>query len=120
MSRSMRTAFPIGASLIVAALALAWPGFAAAQELPCAGVSDFPCSYQLRALELQKVPPVFKLQARVAQAKLPVGEGLFSTVVVKLLRGLWFGEAWSAHLLEVAVRTRVLGREPGPLVARTM
>jgi|GEM_PF-1334483 len=58
-----------------------------AEDVTCDGVSDFPCSYQLRDLRLQKVPSVFKFQARVSQAKLPIGEGVFNTVYVKLLRG---------------------------------
>lgn len=60
-----------------------------AQAVICSGLSDeeFPCSYQIEAVGLQPVPALFKLQARVAQAKLPVGEGLFDAVVVKLLSG---------------------------------
>lgn len=72
-------------------LALAGAGGAAhAQNTPeirCDGVSDFPCGYQLDAVRLQKVPATMKVQAVVAQSKLPIGEGLFTTVYVKLLRG---------------------------------
>ena len=60
---------------------------AQAEEVTCDGTTDFPCSYQLKDLQLQKVPSVFKFQARVSQAKLPLGEGVFNTVYVKLLRG---------------------------------
>lgn len=77
---------------------LAWilgpgAGFATAaraQEIPeivCDGPDDFPCGYQLDALRLRKVPATLKVQARVAQSKLPIGEGLFTTIHVKLLRG---------------------------------
>jgi ABC-2 type transport system permease protein len=31
------------------------------------------------------------------------------TYVVKLLRGLWFGETWGQHLLETAVLLGILG-----------
>jgi hypothetical protein len=68
---------------------LSTPTLLRAQAVTCSGLSDdaFPCSYQIEELGLQRVPAVFKLQARVAQAKLPVGEGEFSAVVVQVLRG---------------------------------
>lgn len=72
--------------LALATLLLA-PSRADAQDVVCDNTGDFPCSYQIKDLKLQKVPPVFKFQARVSQAKLPIGEGLFTTVYVKLLRG---------------------------------
>ena len=60
-----------------------------AQSVTCSGLADdaFPCSYQIEEVALQRTPAVFKLQARVAQSKLPDGEGEFSAVVVKILRG---------------------------------
>jgi hypothetical protein len=60
---------------------------ASAQEVACDGVEDFPCSFQGEAVSLQKVPAIFKFQSRVSQAKLPLGEAVFETVFVKILRG---------------------------------
>ena len=59
------------------------------QAQTCDGIAPdkFPCGYAIADLAVQRVPALFKLQARVAQAKLPVGEGTFATVVVKLVRG---------------------------------
>lgn len=47
----------------------------------------YPCNYQIQELQLQPSPGVFKFQARVSQAKLPVGEGNFARVIVKVVRG---------------------------------
>jgi len=71
--------------VLLAATLIAVP--VAAQEISCDNTSEYPCGYQLRNIELQKVPPIFKFQSRVSQAKLPIGEGLFQTVLVKVLRG---------------------------------
>ncbi len=77
----------LGAAILVLLLC---PVSLRAQDSPeqsCDNVGQFPCGYQLRDVALQKVPPVFKFQARVSQAKLPIGEGTFNRVFVKLLRG---------------------------------
>jgi hypothetical protein len=55
-----------------------------AQEVACEDDADFPCGLQIEEVAVQKVPTIFKFQARVSQAKLPVGDGEFSTVYVKL------------------------------------
>ncbi len=73
-------------------LALCAPlGGAIAQEFPCTASGDeavaFPCGFEVQQLALQKAPTLVRLQARVAQAKLPLGDQTFSTVVIKLLRG---------------------------------
>ena len=75
--------------LIVLIGLLSSPTLVHAQAMACSGLSGdaFPCSYQIDEIGLARVSAVFKLQARVAQAKLPVGEGEFSTVVVQVLRG---------------------------------
>jgi hypothetical protein len=73
---------------------LAWMGAlfvvappASAQEISCDDTESYPCGYQLKDVELQRVPQRLKFQARVSQAKLPIGKGTFATIVVKLLRG---------------------------------
>jgi hypothetical protein len=61
-----------------------------AQERPdlrCDSLDDFPCTVQLDGLPLKKIPSLLKVQANVAQAGLPIGEGLFTNVFVKLIRG---------------------------------
>lgn len=60
---------------------------ALAAQLNCDNNNTFPCGIQLENLGLQKVPTVFKFQARVSQAKLPIGKGTFGEVIVKLLEG---------------------------------
>jgi cytoskeletal protein CcmA (bactofilin family) len=70
-----------------AALTLGLPRSAAAQEVVCDSLADFPCSLQVEEVALQKVPARLKFQARVSQAKLPIGEGLFETLTVNLLSG---------------------------------
>ncbi|MFT7582268.1 MAG: hypothetical protein ACI9MR_003950 [Myxococcota bacterium] len=73
--------------LAVGLIGIADPGPAAAQTLTCENGDTFPCGLQIVAGRLQKVPAVFKFQARVSQAKLPIGQGVFSEVIVKLLAG---------------------------------
>lgn len=53
----------------------------------CDGAGEFPCGFQIEDVGLQPVPQVFKFQARISQAKLPVGSGLFNRVLVNLKRG---------------------------------
>ncbi|PKN56105.1 MAG: hypothetical protein CVU56_17875 [Deltaproteobacteria bacterium HGW-Deltaproteobacteria-14] len=79
----------VAAGALALTLALAGPASAAAPPptLTCENGDTFPCGIQLETGDLQKVPAVFKFQARVSQAKLPIGQGLFSEVIVKLLAG---------------------------------
>jgi hypothetical protein len=90
---------------------VALPSPAAAQDIDCSGAGEFPCNLQLEDIGLQKVPAVFKFQSRVSQAKLPVGEGVFQSVIVKLLRGT---EALCLEQFEnVQVRDSVLNLSIG-------
>jgi cysteine-rich repeat protein len=73
-------------AVAIVAMILAAPGLRA-QEVTCDNTTDFPCGFQIEALSLQKAPALFQFQSRVAQAKLPLGDATFQTVVVKLLRG---------------------------------
>ena len=79
----------IGALAVAAgALALsAGPGAARAQDVACGPGGDLPCGYEIREVALQRVPRVLKFQARVSQARLPVGQGLFPRLTVNLKRG---------------------------------
>ena len=60
------------------------PAFA--QDVVCAP-GTHPCGYQIHDAALQRVPLTLKYQARVSQAQLPIGEGLFRKVIVNLKRG---------------------------------
>ena len=42
------------------------------------------CTFQLQDNQIQKVPPVFKFQSRISQAKFPVGNAEFSQLVIKV------------------------------------
>jgi len=82
----MRAKLFVAPLFITLGLLAASPG-ATAQTLTCEKGDTFPCGLQIEAGNLQKVPAVFKFQARVSQAKLPIGQGVFSEVIVKLLAG---------------------------------
>lgn len=82
-----------------------------AGDIDCNQASDFPCSFEIEALDLQKVPAVLKFQAQVSQAKLPRGEGRFGTIFVKLLRGV--DEVCVEELHDVLVKDGVLNIEIG-------
>ena len=87
------------------------PRAARAQAVTCDDVAEFPCGFQIRDVALQRVPALFKLQARVAQAKLPIGQGLFQVIVVKLLQGT--NVLCMEQFNDVQVRESVLNLEIG-------
>lgn len=70
---------------------LGWVGWmSAAQAAPdilCDNTGQFPCGFQIKDVGLQPVPGMLKFQARVSQAKMPVGDGVFNHVFVNLKRG---------------------------------
>jgi ABC-2 type transport system permease protein len=88
------------------------------------GLAMFSCGYLIASLAqgartAQVIgmvifyPMMFLSGAGIPLEVLPAGVRTVSnilplTYVVKLLRGLWVGEAWSAHLLEVTVLAGVL------------
>ena len=75
------------AAALLGASALGVSSTATAQTVACAEDESFPCSNQAEGVQLQRVPSLMKFQARVSQAKLPVGEAVFNTIIVKLIRG---------------------------------
>ncbi len=77
---------PLLAALTVALLATLTGTPAGAQDVVCSP-GDFPCGYQVHDVALARVPRLLHYQARVSQAQLPVGEGLFRKVLVNLKRG---------------------------------
>ena len=82
-SSSLRSAVTSIALLVAVAL----PRLASAQEVRCDESDDHRCTYGIRGVSVPEVRPIFNLQARVAQARLPLGEARFPVVVVKVLRG---------------------------------
>jgi len=74
---------PVVASTLLL-LATVWSAPADGQD-EC-GV-DTPCAFGIQDQALARVPDTFRFQARLSQAKLPVGERSFARVVVRLLRG---------------------------------
>ena len=73
-------------TLVVGLLGL-WPATGMAADVTCPDVGDFPCGVQLDGQALKRAPTLFRLQARVAQAGMQIGEAQFETVMVKVLRG---------------------------------
>ena len=71
----------------LALLLVMGPVVAEAQDVPCLDTTDFPCGFALPEVSLQRAPALLQFQSRIAQSKLPQGEAVLSTVVVKLLRG---------------------------------
>ncbi len=62
-------------------------GPALAQTLDCSDPSNFPCGLQIERAELVKAPPIFRVQARVAQLLQFVPLGVFDKVVVNVMHG---------------------------------
>ncbi|HET9955616.1 MAG TPA: hypothetical protein VFQ61_13975, partial [Polyangiaceae bacterium] len=61
---------------------------ASAQSTPdeCA-LAGKNCSFTISDNSIQKVPTLFKLQAQIAQAKIPVGDAVFTKLVVNIKSG---------------------------------
>jgi hypothetical protein len=85
---------------------------ASAQSAPdeCAAAGKN-CSFTISNNSLQKVPALFKLQAQISQAKIPVGDAVFTKLVVNVKSGstLLCTEPFS----QVRVRSGVLNLEIG-------
>lgn len=72
--------------LSLAIAGLLWMPIAHAGALTCTNNDTFPCG-DFTEYQFTKVPSVFKFQARVSQAKLPIGKGVFSEVIVNVKEG---------------------------------
>ena len=72
--------------LSLAIAGLVWMPVSHANELVCSNNDTFPCG-DFTEFQFTKVPSVFKFQARVSQAKLPIGKGVFSEVIVNVNEG---------------------------------
>ncbi len=84
-------------------------GPAAADQ--CFDEAGYSCTYEIEELPLQPVPPFFKFQSRISQAKLPVGDVTFSTIYVNVKRG--DAQLCSETFNNVMVRDSVLNLEIG-------
>ena len=97
-------------AVLAALIGLLVPGLSPADE-PCTGDPSFPCGVHLDQVGISRVPTLLKFQARVSQAKLPVGDGEFKTVYVKITDGA------EVHCVEeftdVQVRASVLNLNIG-------
>ncbi len=98
----------VGALLSLVAVHRARP---AAAQTPCG--ADLPCSFGIRGQQIAPVPATFRFQARLSQAKLPVGDREVARVVVRLKRGseVLCIEEFSEVRIESSVLDLVLGRE---------
>jgi hypothetical protein len=66
-----------------------YPALVQAQAAPppAACPADAPCDFQIEPSAIQRVPTTFKLQAKISQAKMPIGEAKFEKIFVNLLSG---------------------------------
>lgn len=69
------------------------------------------CTFTISNNSIQKVPTLFKLQAQISQAKVPLGEAVFPFVVVKLKNGN--AELCKEEFPQVQVNNGVLNLEIG-------
>ncbi len=84
-------------------------GPAAADQ--CLEKAGYSCTYEIEENPLQPVPPFFKFQSRISQAKLPVGDVTFSTIYVNVKRG--DAQLCQETFNNVMVRDSVLNLEIG-------
>jgi hypothetical protein len=96
------------AALMTAALSPA----SYAQDVRCDEVSDFPCTYDVREVQVIRAAPVLKFQARMAQSGLALTDTTFSALFVKLLRGT--ETICLEQFKNVAVVDGVINLEIGP------
>ena len=81
----------------------------------CSTSSSYQCTFDFEEYAVQKAPSVFKFQARISQAKFPVGSATFSTLVVKVEKNdgaVLCQEQFS----DVMVRDSVLNLEVGRMM----
>jgi len=69
------------------------------------------CSFTISNNSIQKAPTLFKLQAQIAQAKVPVGDAVFSKLVVNVKSGVT--QLCTETFAQVRVRSGVLNLEIG-------
>ncbi len=97
--------------IMLALLSLS-PRPATADQRVCAPGEAWPCGLQIEEVGLSEVPSVFHLQARISQAQLPVGEGLFGKVFVQVKQGNT--ALCTQAFTDVRVTAGVMNLEIGP------
>jgi hypothetical protein len=109
---SAKTASLLFALVAVLASAVVRPGLAHA-EILCdpSEETEYACTFEIEDPGIQRVPGLLKFQARISQAKLPVGDAVLNQVTVNLvnLQGTQCTEKFSG----VRVRNSVLNLEIG-------
>ncbi len=80
---------------------------------PCT-VSGKACKFGISNTNIEKVTPLFKLQAQISQAKIPVGDAVFSKLNVNILSGAT--QLCTEAFSDVKVRSGVLNLEVGRAV----
>lgn len=85
------------------ALSLGLPFIAAT---PAHAQATFPIGFAVDTYAIERVPPELKFQARISQARMPVGEGQFPKLVVKLKSN--GNEVCSQEFANVSVKDSVL------------
>jgi hypothetical protein len=89
-----------------------WRDQAEAQSNPAECVSaGMNCSFTISEKSIQKAPTLFKLQAQISQAKIPLGDAKFSSLSVKVKSGNT--ELCTERFTGVNVRGGVLNLEIG-------
>jgi hypothetical protein len=73
---------------------------------------EYPCSYEIANPGIQRVPGLLKFQARISQAKLPVGDAVLADVEVHLIDAVGDRKC-SESFSGVRVRNSVLNLEIG-------
>lgn len=94
-------------------LAIPFMGRALGQTAPadeCASTGKS-CTFTISNNTIQKVPTLFKLQAQISQAKMPLGDAVFTKIMVKVKSGTT--ELCSEPFNQVRVRSGVLNLEIG-------
>lgn len=102
--------FRVLTGLLLAGLLWAAPLPAGAQAFDCSLDAALPCALQLEDLRVQKAPRSFRFQARVSQAKLPLGNGELD-VTVQIMRGDQV--LCTEDFADVLVRASVINLEVG-------
>jgi nitrate reductase NapAB chaperone NapD len=75
------------------------------------GVLGKNCSFTISDNAVQKVPTLFKIQAQISQAKIPLGDAIFSKLVVNVKSGNT--QLCTENFSQVRVRSGVLNLEVG-------
>ena len=101
--------------LMIGALSMMLPQVALADPINCDSEADYKCTFDIHSFEMQEVPSIFRFQARVSQAKFPVGDAEFSSLTVKVEKS--DGEVLcQEQFRNVQVRDSVLNLEVGRMM----